>query len=163
MAISFVRVDDRIIHGQVVTRWAMEKPCDGILAVNDKAATDPILKTALKSASTKKTLIYTYEEFLTKIEQAVKSDKQYFLITKDPITMAKLLTETGLETSTKTVNVGPQSARTGTINVNSNASITEEEVAAYEKMADAGFEIDFRLVPDGKSVLWRDARSKIVK
>ena len=86
MAISFVRVDDRIIHGQVVTRWSMEKPCDGLLAVNDKAATDPILKTALKSASSKKTLIYTYDEFLTKMEQAVNSEKKYFIITKDPIT-----------------------------------------------------------------------------
>ena len=31
--ISFVRVDDRMIHGQTVTRWALEVPCDGIIAV----------------------------------------------------------------------------------------------------------------------------------
>lgn len=31
--ISFVRVDDRIIHGQIVTRWSKEFPCDGIIAV----------------------------------------------------------------------------------------------------------------------------------
>ena len=37
--ISFVRVDDRIIHGQIITRWSKEYPCDGIIAVNDKAAT----------------------------------------------------------------------------------------------------------------------------
>ncbi len=163
MAISFVRIDDRIIHGQVVTRWSMEKPCDGILAVNDKAAKDPILKTALKSASTKKALIYTYDEFLTKIEQAEKSEKQYFLITKDPMTMAKLLTEANLKIKANTVNVGPQSARPGTVNVNSNADITQEEIEAYEKMAEHGYEIDFRLVPDGKSVLWSDVRSKILK
>ncbi len=24
MAISFVRIDDRVIHGQLVTRWARE-------------------------------------------------------------------------------------------------------------------------------------------
>lgn len=29
MAISFVRIDDRVIHGQLVTRWAKELPCDG--------------------------------------------------------------------------------------------------------------------------------------
>ena len=39
MSISFIRVDDRMIHGQTCTRWALEYPCDGLIAVNDKAAT----------------------------------------------------------------------------------------------------------------------------
>ena len=30
MVVSFVRIDDRMIHGQTVTRWAKEKPCDGL-------------------------------------------------------------------------------------------------------------------------------------
>ena len=38
MSITFVRVDDRMIHGQTCTRWALEYPCDGIVAVNDAAA-----------------------------------------------------------------------------------------------------------------------------
>lgn len=163
MAITFVRIDDRIIHGQVVTRWSMEYPCDGILAVNDKAAKDNILKSALKAASTKKTLIYTYEEFLTKMEQAIKSEKKYFLITKEPITMAKLLVENDLKVEVKNINVGPQSARPRTKNVNNNADITEEEIEAYESMFQKGYDIDFRLVPDGKSVLWSNVREKMIK
>lgn len=35
MSISFVRIDDRVIHGQLVTRWAKELPCDGIVAIDD--------------------------------------------------------------------------------------------------------------------------------
>ena len=38
MAISFIRIDDRIIHGQTVTRWANEYPCTGLIGVNDAAA-----------------------------------------------------------------------------------------------------------------------------
>lgn len=33
MVVTFVRIDDRMIHGQTVTRWAKEKPCDGLIAV----------------------------------------------------------------------------------------------------------------------------------
>ncbi len=163
MAISFIRIDDRIIHGQVVTRWAMEKPCDGIIAVDDKAAKEPILKNALKSASTKKTFIYSYEEFLTKLEQASNSEKRYFLITKNPMMMAKILVDNNMRVEPKVVNVGPQSAREGTINVNKNADITIEEADAFEKIFQHGYEIDFRLVPDGKSVLWREARKNFKK
>ena len=53
MSISFIRVDDRMIHGQTCTRWALEYPCDGLIAVNDKAATTPVLKAAYKNASDK--------------------------------------------------------------------------------------------------------------
>ena len=52
--ISFVRVDDRMIHGQTVTRWSLEYPCDGIIAVNDAAATNPVLKAAYKGAAPEK-------------------------------------------------------------------------------------------------------------
>ncbi len=163
MAISFIRIDDRIIHGQVVTRWAMEKPCDGIIAVDDKAAKEPILKAALKSASTKKTFIYSYEEFLAKLEQASNSEKRYFLITKNPMMMVKILVDNNMRVEPKVVNVGPQSAREGTINVNKNADITLEEADAFEKIFQHGYEIDFRLVPDGKSVLWSEARINFKK
>lgn len=54
--ISFIRVDDRIIHGQIVTRWSKEYPCDGIIAVNDKAATTPVLTQSFKASTDKKYL-----------------------------------------------------------------------------------------------------------
>ncbi len=57
MAISFIRVDDRMIHGQTCTRWALEYPCDGLIAINDAAAKNPVLKSAYKSASGKKTFV----------------------------------------------------------------------------------------------------------
>ena len=47
--ISFIRIDDRMIHGQTVTRWSLEYPCDGLIAVNDAAASNPVLKEAYKS------------------------------------------------------------------------------------------------------------------
>ena len=42
MSISFIRVDDRMIHGQTCTRWALEYPCEGIVAVNDDAANNSV-------------------------------------------------------------------------------------------------------------------------
>lgn len=80
--ISFIRVDDRIIHGQIVTRWSKEFPCDGIIAVNDKAATTPVLAQSFKASTDKKVFIWTMEHFLEKKEQVLKSEKRYFLITK---------------------------------------------------------------------------------
>ena len=57
--ISLIRVDDRIIHGQIVTRWSKEYPCDGIIAVNDKAATTPVLTQSFKASTDKKVFVWT--------------------------------------------------------------------------------------------------------
>lgn len=163
MSVEFVRIDDRIIHGQVVTRWAMEFPCDGIIAVNDKAAGDPLIKSVLKAASEKKTFIFSFQEFEEKMTKIMESDKKYFLITKTPMDMARILVDYNLKIDTEVVNVGPQSARRNTTTVNKNADITQEEALAYEKLNQKGYKIDFRLIPDGKSVLWKNVRTNFIK
>ena len=96
MSISFIRVDDRMIHGQTCTRWALEYPCDGLIAVNDKAATTPVLKAAYKNASDKKTFVWTLDEWRAKCGKVLASKDRYFLITKDPITMKSILVDDGL-------------------------------------------------------------------
>lgn len=161
MAISFIRCDDRIIHGQIVIRWSTEFPCDGIIAVDDKAAQNPVIKSALKAASTKKTFIWTKDQFAIKMQEAIDSDKNYFVITKSPITMAELLVDKGMKTKVNVLNIGPQSARPNTVNVNENADITKDEIEAYEKIHHAGYSIEFRLVPDFKPVKWVDVRERL--
>ena len=97
MAISFIRVDDRMIHGQTVTRWSLEYPCTGLIAVNDAAAKNPVLKQAYKSASDKKTFVWGVDEFIAKSAKVVASKDQYFLITKNPIDMKRILVDNGHE------------------------------------------------------------------
>ena len=96
MAVSFVRIDDRMIHGQTVTRWAVEYPCDGIIAVNDAAASNPVLKSAYKSAAPdKKTFVWTMDHFKEKAQTVLDSNTRYFLITKNPLDMAEILVNFG--------------------------------------------------------------------
>ena len=77
MAVSFIRVDDRMIHGQTCTRWALEYPCDGLLAVNNAAAGNSVLKAAYKSASGKKTFVWTLEEFKEKSKKVLETWKRF--------------------------------------------------------------------------------------
>ena len=93
MSISFVRVDDRMIHGQTVTRWSLEYPCTGLIAVNDAAAKNPVLKGAYKSASDKKTFVWGVDEFIAKSKKVIESKDNYFLITKNPVDMKKILVD----------------------------------------------------------------------
>lgn len=42
-----LRLDERLIHGQVVTAWARALDINTILVANDEAANDPIKKSVL--------------------------------------------------------------------------------------------------------------------
>ena len=161
MAISFIRVDDRMIHGQTVTRWSLEYPCTGLIAVNDAAAKNPVLKQAYKSASDKKTFVWGVDEFIAKSEKVLASKDQYFLITKNPIDMKKILVDKGFDPQgVKTVIIGPCNDRPGTTQLGNNQSITNEEAAALEAIMQKGYEIEFALVKETAIGNWKKFRGQ---
>lgn len=159
MSISFIRIDDRIIHGQIATRWSKEYPCDGIIAVNDKAATTPVLKAAFKSATNKPTYIWTYEHWCEKKDQVINSKKRYFLITKEPLLMKKILVDDELSLDLKTVVCGPANDREGAVKLGNNQSILPEEATAFEAMYLAGYNTLFALVKEDAIGTWDKFRS----
>ncbi len=148
MSVSFIRIDDRMIHGQTCTRWAREYPCDGLIAVNDKAAKNDVLKAAYKAASGKKTFVWTLEAFAKKSQKVLDSDTRYFLIAKNPIDMKKILVDQGFECGIKKVIVGPCNDRDGATKLGNNQSITQEEAEALDAIEKAGYTIEFSLLPD---------------
>ena len=160
MSISFIRVDDRMIHGQTCTRWALEYPCDGLIAVNDKAAHPTVLKAAYKSASGKKTFVWTHEEWKEKSQKVMESKSRYFLITKDPISMAQILVDDKFEPGIKEVIIGPCNDRPGSIKLGNNQSITQEEAEALEKIMNAGYNVEFALLKEEAIGNWKKFRGQ---
>ncbi len=160
MAVSFIRIGDRMIHGQTCTRWAKEYPCTGLVAVNDKAANNEVLKAAYKAASGKKTFVWTMDAWQKKCGKVLASADQYFLITKNPIDMKKILVDQGFTCDVKTVIVGPCNDREGAVKLGNNQSITQEEAEAFEAMYQKGYKIKFALLPDVSIGTWEDFRGK---
>ena len=163
MAISFARIDGRIIHGQIVVCWSKKYDCDGIIAVNDKAAKNEVVKSALKSAAAVKTYVWTFDQFLANKEKMMSSTKKYFIITKEPETMAKILVDEDLKILPDFLNVGPQSQAADGIHILKETTITEAEVPFYEKIHQKGYNILFQMVPGDTKVEWKSIRNKFVK
>lgn len=151
-----------MIHGQTVTRWAIERPCDGIIAVNDVAASNSVLKAAYKGAAPdKKIFVWTMAHFLEKKDTVLSSASRYFLITKSPLDMKRILVdEKFVPSDVKTVIVGPCNDRPGTTKLGNNQSITAEEAQAFEDMSKAGYKVKFALLPDVSIGEWPKFRSQ---
>ena len=156
-----MRVDDRIIHGQIITRWSKEYPCDGIIAVNDKAATTPVLKQSFVASTEKKVFIWTMEHFLENAKKVFESPKHYFLITKNPLDMAAILVDNGfVPNDVKELIIGPCNDRPGTVKLGNNQSITQEEAEALEKIWKKGYNVTFALVRETAIGEWPKFRGQ---
>lgn len=161
MTVTFVRIDDRMIHGQTVTRWAKEYPCDGLIAVNDAAAANKVLTQAYKGASDKKTFVWSVDDFSKKSQKVLDSDTRYFVITKNPIDMKKLLVDQGfVPGKIKEIIIGPANDRPGAIKLGNNQSITKDEAAAIEEIEALGYRVKFQLLPDVSIGYWSDFKNK---
>jgi PTS system mannose-specific IIB component len=160
MAISFIRVDDRIIHGQVVTRWLSEFPADGIIAVDDNAANDPVISKVLKAAvpSGLKGFVLTIHGLDKRWDDIVASKKRYFLVAKSPVTLMKAY-QGGADfiAQHNQLNVGPMSEREGAVKVGPNANVLPAEMEAFKFLADHGMNISFQLIPDSKKTTFQEA------
>ena len=51
MEIKLVRIDDRLIHGQVAIVWSRESGANRIIVVSDEVAADKIRSTLVKQAA----------------------------------------------------------------------------------------------------------------
>lgn len=161
MSISFVRIDDRVIHGQIVVVWSKIRPCDGIIAIDDDIAKDKVLSMVYKNAAPVglKAAVLSVDEAIKKLEQAQASKKRYFIIAKTPITLARLV-ENGIKLGVDLINVGPMSPREKTITVGSNASVTPDEAKAFDILVNAGYSVEFQLVPEKKAYTWESVCDK---
>ncbi len=158
--ITFMRVDDRIIHGQIITRWSKDYPCDGIIAVNDKAATTPVLAQSFKASTDKKVFVWTKEHFKEVQDKVLNSDKKYFLITKNPVDMKEILVDMDFKPGIKKLIIGPCNDRPGAVKLGQNQSITQEEADALEAISKKGYDIEFALVKESSIGEWPKFRSK---
>ena len=64
--IDLLRLDERLIHGQIAAAWVKTLPVDTLLVIDDTSATDPFLTKTLYMASPAniKTFVMTNEEAL---------------------------------------------------------------------------------------------------
>lgn len=159
MSITLARVDDRVIHGQTTTRWSRAKSVEGIVVVGDTIAADSLRKRVLKAAAGNLKLgIYPMDVATEKVEAALQSAKNLFLISDSPQNFAQLV-KNG-ETFGGVLNVGCMNTRAGAKVLGRTVAIDQADYDAFEYMEANGIKIEFQLLPDDEIKSWKEMKSK---
>ena len=148
--IKLLRVDHRLLHGQVAFSWTNALGTDCILIANDSVPTDDIRKTTLKLSKPNgvKLVIKTVDDAIAAVNSGV-TDKYKLFIIVESIHDAKRMVE-GCA-SIRQVNLGGTQKTPDKKAISKFIFATEQDVADIRAMVQAGAEVELRQVPsDGK-------------
>ena len=130
--INNIRIDDRLIHGQVATMWSNKLGVTRLMVVNDNVAKNDLQKQVLRMA----------------VPAGISSS----IITEETDLLPFI--ENDLEI--KRINVGNMSNRNNTTVLRPNISVTDEERSAFEKLLSLDIEITTIMTPDDKKTFLKD-------
>lgn len=145
MAIELVRIDDRLIHGQVATTWTRNYDIEQILIIDDKTKNDPVQASVANFAVPPgvKVIIFGVAQF-AEVMKKTEIKKRTMLLFTNPIDILQLVKE-GLKISE--VNAGGMRYRDGRNRLSKAISVTEEEDQAFRGLMDKNIHINVQMVP----------------
>lgn len=149
MQVGVFRIDDRLIHGQVVTAWIAHADANTIVVADDKAAGDEFQRTLLQMATPN-----TVELKVLTVEEAKA------LITDDSVPGRALLLVRGPQQALElvragvkdhTINVGNMNMKKGKTKILGNFWVFPEDVDTFKEIYAEGVSAEVRAVPNEHS------------
>lgn len=155
MKIAMVRIDERLIHGQITMGWVRTTSADLILVANDAVARDSLQKKLMQLASPPgvEVEIYAVDETAEKISAQAWPNKNILMLVRNPIDFLRLV-ESGL--SIKKVNVGGVRDPDARIKLTKEVSATDRELEAWKKLDQLGIRIEVQWVPGASTTILND-------
>ncbi|WP_339283709.1 PTS sugar transporter subunit IIB [Oceanobacillus sp. FSL K6-3682] len=145
MSVKFCRIDDRLIHGQVVTTWVNVHSIEQVIILNETVAQDKIQSNVLKMSapSNIKLHIFSPEKFLEVIQKNPLS-RNTMLLFSSPFDVEKLV-NAGYEIPS--LNVGGMRGNAERTQYTKAVSLTPEEKASFERLLAKDIDITIQMVP----------------
>lgn len=136
-----LRIDDRLLHGQVARNWMKEVGADVIVVANDPVNEDEKQQHLMDLVTPmgSKSYFFGLSEASTKIKDLEEEDA--LVLVETPEDALKLI-EDGIEIDS--VNVGNIHQSSGKKQVNDNVYLGEDDIKALKQIKDAGKKLDFR-------------------
>ncbi|WP_067842361.1 PTS sugar transporter subunit IIB [Amphibacillus sediminis] len=149
--ISLMRVDDRLVHGQVAYGWTSNVDANVILVVNDEAKNDKVRAMALDMAKPNNVKLYIQgvEESGDIIKKFAESKKHNVLIIVKTINDAHRLIELS-DGVVKQLNIGGLPFQEGKQKLMDLVAVSDKEIKEIREIEAQGVEVEFRLLPRDK-------------
>lgn len=149
--IVLARVDDRLIHGEVVSVWTPSLSVNCIIVIDDIVAKDTFNTRVLKALAPSGVTIeiYSTDDGVEALKAEGSSKERVMILTKTPVVFDKLH-ENGVELTE--VNLGGMGIRDERKPFIKNVSCDENEVDSIRNLVNKGVHVYYQLVPEQKVI-----------
>lgn len=146
--ISLLRIDDRLLHGQVAYGWTSSLGANVILIVNDDAKSDPVKVMTMNMAKPPNVKLYIRGieesgEIVQKFSESQKSN--VLVVVKDIKDAYQLIQASG--GVIESVNVGGLRYEEGKRKLTDLIAVDEQDIAILKNLQQMGVSLDFRMLP----------------
>ena len=162
MVIGLARIDDRLIHGQVATRWTKETNVQRIIVVSDEVAADTVRKTLLTQVAPPGVTAHVVDvaKMIRVYNNPKYAGERVMLLFTNPTDVERIV-EGGVKITS--VNIGGMAFRQGKTQVNNAISVDAKDIEAFNKLNARGIELEARKVSTDPKLKMMDLIGKVGK
>lgn len=149
MGIKMVRIDDRLIHGQIVAAWAKSLSIQRIWIIDDAVAKNQFLINVMKMVAPPDTelQITGTDKIPSLASEYDKTSMNTLVLVKTPEVAEKLFDS---NISFRELNVGGMGASATRTKLFKNISASEEERKTLDRLQEKGVTVYFQVTPNDK-------------
>lgn len=150
--VALVRVDDRLIHGQVTAVWCRAWNLDRIIVVDDEVAADPFMQEVYRLAAPSgiQVQVVSLEDAVPLLRQEREDEGHRTMVLLRSVAGAVALYERGF--AFPALNLGGIGMGPDRRPLWRNIAASPQEIALLKRLARQGVEVTLQPVPDDRPV-----------
>lgn len=147
MKITWLRIDDRFIHGQITAAWLNHTSSNTVWVVNDTVAQKPVLKQLQLTLAPPgvKVEVLTIREAIEKINRNEGCSDRVLILVASPRDALELV-RGGAKIDL--INVGQMGWKTGKVKVEKTVNVSKEDIEAFIELNRLGIKLMYQQLPD---------------
>ena len=149
--IVLARIDDRLIHGQVMTSWLNYTSANKIIVVDDLVVQDAFMTTIMKTCLPANIAfeIFGVEDGSEKLKNGLTDKDRVILLVKYPKTILEMM-EKGVQF--EKLNIGGMGAGGARKKFYKNISASDEEKEILKSIIGKGCKVEIQIIAEDKAI-----------
>lgn len=155
--IALVRVDNRLIHGQVVSTWIPFVKADQVIVADEEAARSTLMKAAMTMAVPPSLDVAIERPGEIDWAELERSPRRVLVLVRD-VSDAEAAMKAGLPL--RLLNLGNVHFGEGRRAVSPSIFLSDAELAVLRRLADQGVAVEARALPTDPAVALAEIRAR---
>lgn len=163
MKVTLMRLDTRLVHGQVCMKWSKESNAKNLFVVDKLVAGDAMMAKFFRGAAPKSIElleIYSPESFMEAYKNGALADGNAFVLFRDVQNCYELFK---LGFPFEAVDIGNQAMKPGKKQVLREVFLSPDEYDKLKEMNDAGVDVYIQIIPEQSKVDFKTITAKMKK